>query len=269
MSNFTTTIVALSFLIIFVCVVMLSPQEHAEVLFFAVVTTAIISSMIAFRMGREGQAETVKQQGQKIEGLEDMHERDVLEFQQKTTELKATHEKTVLELLSRKADELRGVELEYWLQSLANPPWTRDAREIEIEVKFVSPLLRHLGYRTEDMALRVSVPIQEGSKKTTREADWVVRNEKGDALLVVEAKAPAKPLGENVAKQARSYAFRLGAPVYITTNGNQLEIFQRGVLEDRCAISCDTNQLAEKWETIQGVAGKENVQTLRESLTTP
>jgi hypothetical protein len=142
-----------------------------------------------------------------------------------------------------------------------------DAPEVEVEVKLVYPLLRLLGYEPGEMHLRVPVPMQEGSRRAVRQADWVVRTQASDeALLVVETKAPRQPLDEAVERQARSYAFRLEAPVYVTTNGKELRIFHRGVLRDSCVFSCEAHGLGENWEAIEEVLSRREVKALKDEL---
>ena len=169
-------------------------------------------------------------------------------------------------LQSAKIVEIEKLRRKRWFHSLARPPWQDNAPEVEIEVKFVFPFLEFLGYRTDEMQLQVAVPLQEGSQPTVLKTDWVLRDANRNALVVVEAKAPCKTLDEAAREQARSYAFRLAAPVYILTNGKQIQIFHLGVVEDRCLISCSTSQLAENWVGIQRAASRTSVLDLRQQL---
>jgi hypothetical protein len=187
-------------------------------------------------------------------------------YRQKEQDLEASHRAAIRRLESAKVDELNELAREEWLHKLRDRPWLDKAREIEVEVKLVFPLLRHLGYRDHEMALRVPVPMQEGSSQTTREADWVVSDDEG-GLLVVEAKAPDKELGQTVANQARSYASNLGVPVYIITNGKRLEVYHRGVIQDRCVFSCAVRQLSENWDALWEVASRREVTGLKDRLT--
>ncbi len=187
--------------------------------------------------------------------------------QQELAKLETSHQQALDTLTAAKLAELEELQVKSWLKVLKKSPWRDKVPEVEVETKFVFPLLRYLGYEDSDMAMRVPVPMQEGSSKITREADWAIWDGNGNALIVIEAKAPDVSLSETVAKQARSYAFRLGAPVYITTNGKEVQVFHRGIIEDRCVLSCATSQLSENWEVIQGAAGKSNVIALRTQLT--
>jgi hypothetical protein len=182
-------------------------------------------------------------------------------------EIETSHQQALDTLTAAKIGELEELQVKSWLKVLMKPYWRAKVPEVEVETKFVFPLLRYLGYKESNMAMRVPVPMQEGSSKTMREADWVVWDENGNALVVVEVKAPNVSLSETVAKQARSYAFRLGAPAYITTNGKEIEVFHRGIIKDICVLSCATSQLSEKWGAIQSLAGKSNVIALRHQFT--
>jgi len=183
-----------------------------------------------------------------------------------TQDIEAAHRREIQDLTSARIEMVEKMGMERWFQSLASPPWQDDAREVEIEVKFVFPLLKYLGYKESEMSLRVPVLLQEGRRETTLEADWTLRDGSGNTLVVVEAKAPDKQLTEAVRKQACSYAFHLGAPVYITTNGEELRVFHRGVLTDRCIVSCSTSRLGENWEAIQQAAGKSSVRSIKRQL---
>jgi hypothetical protein len=125
---------------------------------------------------------------------------------------------------------------------LAAYHWRDDTPEVEVEVKLVFPLLKYLGYAEDEIALRMPVHLVEGSKETTLQADWAVQN------------------------QARPYAFYLEAPVYIITNGKQIKIFHRDVLQDQCKVSCNTSRLGEHWKVVEKAAGKESVTFLKARL---
>lgn len=162
--------------------------------------------------------------------------------------------------------KLRSRERERWCRRLATYRWLDSAPEVEVEAKLVFPLLWYLGYQEGEMTLRVPVTLVEGSRQQSLQADWVVQDAVFGPLLVVEAKAPNKQLDESVQNQARSYAFYLGAPVYIVTNGKQVQIFHRHILSDHRKISCETARLGEVWSAVQESAGKEHVVELKRQL---
>jgi hypothetical protein len=176
------------------------------------------------------------------------------------------HRSALRELESARLEALTTVRRERWFDVLRKVPWEKGAPEVEVEAKFVFQLLSYLGYEEEDMELRTSIPVQEGSKQTVIEADWVVRNVLGQALMVVEVKAPDSPLSDVVRDQARSYAFHLGAPVYAVTNGLELQIYHLGVIEDSLVLSCRTSELGQHWEAMERVASEASVTELRLEL---
>jgi hypothetical protein len=181
-------------------------------------------------------------------------------------ELEHVHQQEVTELTEARMKELEKIHLETWLQRLQEPAWRADAPEVEMEAKFVFPLLRHLGYSDEHLSMRVPVAMQKGSSETRGEADWVAWKNHNEAIVVVEAKAPRVPLKQSVIRQARSYAIRLEAPVYIVTNGEEIRVFQRGVIKDHCVLMCITENLHAEWESLEAVASRTSVLALRERL---
>ncbi len=134
-------------------------------------------------------------------------------------------------------------------QWLRTPPNTF-RNEVEVEVKFIYPLVRFLGYRDEHIALRYWVTVQVGRKQLRAEADWVLfRN--GKPYIVIEAKEPnVDPAKPEVIEQARSYAFALGAPYYLCTNGRTFLLFQRGVEGDRLILRGTAADLLQHWSTL-------------------
>jgi hypothetical protein len=205
-----------------------------------------------------------------VQALQLAHQKEIQNFldehQGKVQVLKSVYQKEIHDLTSAKLEILEKAQMERWFQCLAKSPWRHNAPEVEIEAKFIFPLLKHLGYAENEMELRVPVLLKEGSRESRLEVDWLLRHDVVGALVVVEAKAPEKQLTENVRRQARSYAFHLETPVYIVTNGKELRIFHRGVLKDSCVLSCKTNQLKENWRAIYQVAGKSAVMTLKDQL---
>lgn len=69
-------------------------------------------------------------------------------------------------------------------------------------------------------------------------------------IVVIEAKAPGQPLNGAVQSQARSYAFALGAPMFLLTNGSRLQIYRRGVQFDQLVVNCTVEELVEQWPVI-------------------
>ena len=131
---------------------------------------------------------------------------------------------------------------------LSAPP-AQFRNEIEVEVKFVYPLLKFLGFEDDDLSIREWVQFRVGRQIVKGEADWVVRRN-GKPFLVVEVKEPGVTLDDAVQEQARSYAFALKAPYYMVTNGKAVWLYRRGVEEDEAIVSCNVNELAQCWQQL-------------------
>lgn len=144
-----------------------------------------------------------------------------------------------------------------WLHGL---PGCNYRNELEVEIKFVYPLLRFLGYEPNTFQVRVPVTVQMGRNQSRGEADWVIWDpaavgERSQAQIVIEAKEPGQSLDSAVQGQARSYAFGLNAPWYVLTNGRQLKIYRRGVQRDTCIVDCNVDDLPETWSEIKQTIG--------------
>ncbi len=141
-----------------------------------------------------------------------------------------------------------------WLEALEKSGPNLFQNEAEVEAKLVAPLIRFLGYGEKDFRLRVQVKFQVGRGEASGVADWVIyRN--GRPFLVVETKAPGQALNEQVENQARSYAFQLGAPYYILTNGRHLKLYELKIGEDRRLLEANVNELRGKWADIVNLLG--------------
>jgi hypothetical protein len=129
--------------------------------------------------------------------------------------------------------------------------------EVEVEIKFVYPFMRFLGYEIGDLKTRVSVSVPVGRQKVTGIADWVVfKNQLEKPFLVIEAKEQNQKLNGAVQEQARSYAYALNAPFYMLTNGKEIFVFERKVDNDVCLFSLTVNNLPAQWQVIEQVLGK-------------
>jgi hypothetical protein len=209
--------------------------------------------------------------GQEVQKLKNDHQQAIQQLtvihKQRVEQLEATYKQELENSTQEKVHNLSKIESLHWLMSLAKHHWQDNTPEIEVEIKFVFPLLKYLGYSEGEMALRAPVTLTEGSQEMTLQADWVVQHNSIGALLVVEAKAPRIKLNRTTQNQARSYAFHLEAPVYITTNGKEIKIFHRDVLQDRCIVSCKTSHLEQHWKAIQQAAGRSSAISLKKQLT--
>lgn len=155
-------------------------------------------------------------------------------------------------LIANLRAENRAKTLEEWFKEIRQASYRN---EIEVEVKFIYPLVQHLGYKGSDIDIRVPVDIQVGRNSNRGEADWVLwgrsSTETRHAHAVIEAKAPYQDLNTDVQAQSRSYAFALNAPIYLNTNGRRLQIFHRGIQNDKCVVDCEVKDMASKWTEIQ------------------
>ena len=138
-----------------------------------------------------------------------------------------------------------------WLADAAQATYRN---EIEVEAKFVGPMLAQLGYRADDLQVRVPVSIPVGRRKVRAEADWVVQPG-GQPRLVIEAKRQGQPLDAAVQDQARSYAQALRVPWYLLTNGRRLMLYRRGVERDTCTIDCAVEDLPMHWAQLEREIG--------------
>ena len=129
--------------------------------------------------------------------------------------------------------------------------------EVEVEIKFIYPFMRFLGYDVGDLKTRVSVNVPVGRQKVTGIADWVVfKNQLENPFLIIEAKEQNQKLNGAVQEQARSYAYALNIPFYMLTNGKEIFVFERKVDNDVCLFSLTVNNLPAQWQAIEQVLGK-------------
>lgn len=135
-----------------------------------------------------------------------------------------------------------------WIETL---PALTYRNEIEVEIKFIAPLVTFLGFTPEQIDIRVPIAVQVGRQTSNGQADWVLWAPGRRApIAIIEAKAPGAPLNGAAQGQARSYAFALNAPLILLTNGRQLELYRRGVQEDQRILSATPGTLARDWPTL-------------------
>ncbi len=151
---------------------------------------------------------------------------------------------------SLKRDAIKHLRMK-WIESLSD---TTYRNEIEVEIKFVHPLLQYLGYCETDIQLRVPIVIQVGRQPKTGYADWLINRSNGEKIIV-EAKAQSQAINDQVQAQAQSYAFAVRASHYILTNGSIIQIYLRGISTDEQLLSCHIKNLADHWEVIEKTVG--------------
>lgn len=128
------------------------------------------------------------------------------------------------------------------------------ASELEVETKFIYPLMRYLGYSAQDLRMRAPAVVRVGRQNINGEADWVVTRD-NKPVMVIEAKNQYQPLDAEVREQARSYCFAFGVPKYVLTNGRELQVHQRGVESDLMIFECGVNDLYQKWNELHRLIG--------------
>lgn len=115
---------------------------------------------------------------------------------------------------------------EFWL-ALESATFSNEA---SVETILVAPLLSVLGYSPTDVAPKFPVVFSQGKTGRPHEADFVVFNgpshTPATSLIVIEAKGPRELIRSEAKRQAESYAQWLRAPLYLLTNGVDLEIWQ-------------------------------------------
>lgn len=134
--------------------------------------------------------------------------------------------------MQAEADAIKAAHSRWLRESLASTY----VNELEVEIKFIYPLVRFLGYSNNDIRARVTIEIHVGRQKATGISDWVIyRNE--IPFLVIEAKEYNQVIGSDQRNQGRSYAYALNAPYYMITNGKVIEVYERRVDVDALKIN--------------------------------
>ena len=201
--------------------------------------------------------ELKEQSQEQIQALKEQSEKQIQALQERIRELKERSQEQIQSLQERireLREETERIAREAWFEDIA--AGTPYRNEIEVEVKFILPLVKFLGYHERDLELRVPVELQMGSQSIKGEADWVLWDRETNpnnpsALVVIEAKAPTSMESLDKAQaQARSYAFGLNAPTYMITDGERLQIFRRGIRQDTRVVNCAVRDLAASWPAI-------------------
>lgn len=170
----------------------------------------------------------------------------LLALESEVNRLKEQHQIEIANLSSR----IKKKQIKTWLREVTNAQYHN---EIEVEVKFIYPLVKFLGYQDKQIRLRETVQGLFGRQKFVGEVDWTIRSTDSKPILVIEAKAPSVTLDRSVEEQARSYAFVLNAPLYMITNGKEIKVFKRNAQGDRCIIDISVKHLYQKWDLFTNV----------------
>ncbi len=140
---------------------------------------------------------------------------------------------------------------EDWFVEIQTPTYVS---ELEVESKFVYPMMRYLGYQAVDLRMRVTVDIRVGRQNVNGIADWVVYK-KDIPYMIIEAKEKNQPLNSDAKEQARSYCFALNAPLYMLTNGRSIQVYRRGVDSDMMIFNSDIEKLPDNWPELYRLIG--------------
>ncbi len=126
--------------------------------------------------------------------------------------------------------------------------------EREVEFFFIIPLLKQLDYDEDDLAIGLTVRVNEASKHFNKEADIVAFDGKSilneNALLLIEAKSNTKKINNDDVAQARYYCRELHTPYYIVTNGDEIRVFlYRGSFHqpDHPLMNFKRDELKQNW----------------------
>ncbi len=91
--------------------------------------------------------------------------------------------------------------------------------EADVETKYIYGILLDKVFKFSSNLVNFHVPVEitQGREKTIKEADVVIKDEKGENVIVIDSKAPCEKL-ENWFAQVDSYAAHLEAPISILSN---------------------------------------------------
>ncbi len=128
------------------------------------------------------------------------------------------------------------------------------ASELEVEAKFVYPLMRHLGWEADDLKMRMPTTIRVGREDVRAIADWVVCVE-GKPVMVIEVKNKYEAVAIDAQKQARSYCYGLNVTKYMLTNGREIQVYERGLDSDQLLFDTTIEDLPANWRKLSEVAG--------------
>lgn len=128
------------------------------------------------------------------------------------------------------------------------------ASELEVEAKFVYPLMRHLGWEADDLKMRMPTTIRVGREDVRAIADWVVCVE-GKPVMVIEVKNKYEAVAIDAQKQARSYCYGLNVTKYMLTNGRSIQVYERGLDSDQLLFDTTNEDLPANWRKLSEVAG--------------
>lgn len=133
--------------------------------------------------------------------------------------------------------------------------------EREVEMHFLSPLFRELGYEEEQEAAGFPFDMWEGVHHRVAEADLVYfaddrhRLTDGEPLILVECKNISKTRPDAGLGQVKSYSFWIKPAYYVTTNGDMLAVYnyQGGAVPDVKVLEVKRAGLRDRFDDLYQV----------------
>ena len=144
--------------------------------------------------------------------------------------------------------------------------------EREVEMHFVSPLFRELGYAEEQEAAGFPFDMFEGVHYRRAEADLLYFSDDrhnltdGEALVLVECKSTDKTRPDAGLGQVKSYSFWIKPAYYVTTNGDMLTVYnyQGGAIPDLKVLELERSDLRERFDELYRVLNPLAVEEARQ-----
>jgi len=145
--------------------------------------------------------------------------------------------------------------------------------EREVETRFVSRLFHALGYADVHEGIGLTFDLFEGVNVKHPEADVVYfvddnhDPKTGNVLVLVECKAPSRPIEEAVG-QAHSYAFWLKPMYYVVTNGIDLEayVFRPGPIPDARVVRTTREAISKDFDEVYRFLSYQSVSKTKAGL---
>ena len=133
--------------------------------------------------------------------------------------------------------------------------------EREVEIHFVSPLFRELGYKEDQEAAEFPFDMFEGVHHRVAAADLLYfsddrhRLADGEPLVLVECKNTDKTRPDAGLGQVKSYSFWIKPAYYVTTNGDMLTVYsyQGGAIPDLKVLEVKRSDLREQFDDLYRV----------------
>jgi hypothetical protein len=143
--------------------------------------------------------------------------------------------------------------------------------EREVEMHFVGPLFRELGYAEEQEAVGFPFDMWEGVHHRVAEADLLYfsddrhRLPEGEPLVLVECKNTNKTRPDAGLGQVKSYSFWIKPAYYVTTNGDTLIVYnyQGGAIPDLKVLELKRSDLRKRFDELYRILNPQAVAEAR------